>query len=313
MKQQQIKNILNAGITGDALGVPVEFSQRDTYFIDEMTGNGTWDQPAGSWSDDSSMTLALVKNLAEDGDYNDLMIKFASYVYDGKYTPGGEPFDIGNTTNQAVQNYERHDFAPLECGLDDEKANGNGAIMRLAPLAIELLNQADLDTRFGMIMEYTSLTHRHPRAIVGSLIYVEILRELMMGSELSDALMKVQDELTNSSLDQLYLNEFKYYERIFDGGFKDLPVDEIKSTGYVVDTLEAAIWVLFNHSDFEEAVIAAANLGDDTDTIASIVGAMVASQTPEIKIPIKWSSKIRNQTLINEIVTPFAAKYGESV
>lgn len=309
MTQEQIKNILYAGIVGDALGVPVEFSQRDTYFVDEMTGNGTWDQPAGSWSDDSSMTLALAQNLVAQGSYDDLMQRFAGYVYDGKLTPNGETFDVGNTTNQAVQNYERHHMAPLDCGVEDENANGNGAIMRLAPLAIELVGQEDLNTRLNIITEYTSLTHRHPRAIVGSLIYVEMLRELLLGADLPSALMNVQSELTTSSLDQLYLNEFVYYERIFDGGFKDLPADEINSTGYVVDTLEAAIWVALNHSDFQDAVVAAVNLGEDTDTIASIVGAIVASATEPIQIPANWSGAIQNRTLIDEIVEPFAQKY----
>lgn len=104
MRAYQIENILYAGVVGDALGVPVEFEKRDSYYIDSMT-TGTWKQPAGSWSDDTSFTLPLIENLMTNKSYDDLMQKFVNYMFHNEYTPNGVAFGIGNTCAKALRNW----------------------------------------------------------------------------------------------------------------------------------------------------------------------------------------------------------------
>lgn len=138
MWTDSIKNILYAGIVGDALGVPVEFKKRDTYYVDSMISGGTWEQVAGSWSDDTSFTLPLMENLTENGDYEALMQKFENYMFRNEYTPNKNAFGIGAACAKAVRNWSINHYPALECGDPSEYANGNGDLMRLAPLAIHL-------------------------------------------------------------------------------------------------------------------------------------------------------------------------------
>ena len=307
MQKQAIIHFLYAGALGDALGVPVEFRRRDTYHVDTMTGYGTWEQPAGTWSDDTSMTLALVDNLTADADNDALFKKFVAYMQDGAYTPFGHLFDIGNTCAKAIRTYAKGGTEPTQCGDPSEFANGNGAVMRLAPLAITLLNEDDPAVRFAQYRDYTSFTHRHPRAILGTALYLEALRHLLQGANLTEALNRAH--AFAAQLPGQYQNELKAYHRIFDPQFARIPRAGIESSGYVVDTLEAAFWCALNARNWRDGVLAAANLGSDADTGASITATILAAARPADQFPDDWQSALKNSAMLARYFTPFAERY----
>lgn len=312
MQTQQIKTILYAGIVADAFGVPVEMKQRNTYRVTTMTGNGTWHQPVGTWSDDTSLTLCLAQNLVENGSYSDLMDKFVAYMTHDQWTPAGMTFDVGNACAKAIRNYAINQMAPTLCGDPSEYACGNGAIMRLAPLAIVLSHDMDVESRLKLTENYTCLTHRHPRAISGSVLYLEILHELLNGRTLIDAIVNAKASIeADVKLYPELKPELRAYWRIFAPNFAQLTRDQIKSSGYVVDTLEASLWCALNAESYRETVVLAANLGDDTDTVAAIAGTIKACQSDEIEIPDEWLTQIVNRSFLNEVIEPFAEKFGE--
>lgn len=308
MQAYQIENILYAGVVGDALGVPVEFDKRDSYYIDSMT-TGTWEQPKGSWSDDTSFTLPLLENLTAGQSYDELMQKFVNYMFHNEYTPNGVAFGIGNTCAKALRNWSVNHYPALESGDKSVEANGNGALMRLAPLAIDLVNESNLDQRLQLEREYTSLTHRHPRSIVASYIYLEIIHSLLNGHSLLSTLDTLPNQLTRALENRpSELKELPYFEAMFQPGFATTLRKDIKSTGYVVDTLLASIWSVLNSTSIDGAVILAVNLGEDTDTIASITATLASCENLSDHINDEWKSQLQNKPLLDKFIKPFAKK-----
>ena len=308
MRAYQIENILYAGVVGDALGVPVEFEKRDSYYIDSMT-TGTWEQPAGSWSDDTSFTLPLIENLMTNKSYDDLMQKFVNYMFHNEYTPNGVAFGIGNACAKALRNWSVNHYSALECGDPSVEANGNGALMRLAPLAIHLANEKDISKRLDLERKYTSLTHRHPRSIVASYIYLEIIHDLLNGCSLRSSLDNLPNRLTQALQGRFdELKELSYFEAMFQPDFATTLRKEIKSSGYVVDTLLASTWSVLNSTSIDGAVILAVNLGEDTDTIASITATLASCENLSDHINDDWKSQLQNKPLLDKFIKPFAKK-----
>ena len=178
---------------GDALGVPVEFEERDTYSLTDMIGYGTYQQPPGTWSDDTSLTLALMEHLGEESDLNGLMEKFVAYR-NGYLTPFGNCFDIGIATNEAIERY-LSGISPEACGGKDERSNGNGALMRISPLVFLLIKMSNLIDQVKVIKKYTTVTHGHPRSIVASIIYIFLLKDMLFNNSLPKVLDSVQIKL----------------------------------------------------------------------------------------------------------------------
>ncbi|MBC2161929.1 ADP-ribosylglycohydrolase family protein [Listeria booriae] len=283
---------LFGGIIGDAVGVPVEFKARDTFFIDDMVGYGTYNQPLGTWSDDTSLTLCLIKNIIENGTTKDLMDKFNAYYESGYCTPFGEMFDIGRTTVESIIRYEVG-YAPADCGGRSETDNGNGAIMRIAPLVFLIHNESDFLKKVKVIKEYTEITHAHPRAIVGSIIYIELLLGLYHNKSLQNSLQAIY-ELFHENFDanHKYIQELSHFSRIFNDDFLATERSEIRSGGYLVHTIEAAIWSFGNSDSFRDAIILAVNLGSDTDTVAAITGSLAGMYYKMKDIPEDWLNNI---------------------
>ena len=285
---------------GDALGVPVEFEERDTYCLTDMIGYGTYQQPPGTWSDDTSLTLALMEHLGEKSDLNGLMDKFVAYR-NGYLTPFGNCFDIGIETNEAIERYLSGIFTE-ECGGQDESSNGNGALMRISPLVFLLMKKSNLIEQVEFIKKYTMLTHRHPRSIVASIIYIFVLKDMLFNDSLPEVLDSVQIKLEeifrqNSEYWEEYENHFK---EIFDEEFYHISREEIKSTGYVMDTLKACLWCVGTTNSFKDAVLKAVNLGEDSDTIGAITGTLAGAKYSFESIPKEWIERIANKTLIDE-------------
>lgn len=167
----------------DALGVPYEFKKRGTFKCDDMIGFGTWNQEPGTWSDDTSMTIATCKSIKDKGkiDTEDIRKNFEDWLFKEYFTANGETFDVGATTRDAIVG---------GVGIDDYYANGNGSLMRILPLAFT--DAGDVEIR-----EVSAITHAHKISQEACVKYVHIARRLIAGEVYSD------DELKNKSEDEI--------------------------------------------------------------------------------------------------------------
>lgn len=299
---KKIKAVMLGHAVGDALGVPVEFCERDELAekpVMDMVGYGTYPYPKGCWSDDTSMSLAALDSLASGKlDFDDIMIKFGEWYYDDEYTPMGEMFDIGNTCSYAIDNYFAYHKTVEECGLAGERSNGNGSLMRIHPFVLyAYAKQMSIDEWLGMIVKASALTHAHDRSKIGCLIYTFVLMSLLKDKGtggIEDGLQKAEHYLSACV-------EFSSYKRIFKSNFATLPRDEIKSSGYVVDTLEAALWCLQTTENYRDCVLKAVNLGDDTDTVAAVAGGLAGALYGYDAIPTEWLDMLKRRDYIEEM------------
>ena len=286
-------NVINGSLfgffIGDALGVPVEFSYRNilekTPVIDMME-YGSHHQPKGTWSDDSSMVLATIDGLINSKiptiDYKKIMNNFVNWQQNGEYTPHNNVFDIGRTTNLSLRKYQENiQYNKTEdylCGFDSIESNGNGSLMRILPIAFYLyfsgLNYTDSEF-WNIIKQISSMTHAHIYSIMGCYIYSAFVIELLQTNDKFIAYNNLRANLINLSKSNENLKEMKkIYGRIIYDDISKVPSKNINSSGYVVDTLEATIWALLTSNTFEESVLKAINLGDDTDTIGALTGGL---------------------------------------
>lgn len=283
-------------VVGDALGVPVEFRKRDTYEVTDMIGFGTYNQKPGTWSDDSSLTLATVESMGRMGkvDPMDIMKNFLDWLEDGWFTPYGDVFDVGGATRRAITRFSKG-TKPLDCGGKTRMDNGNGALMRILPVAM-LPDNGDKQAK---IQNVAHLTHAHFISDFACMIYTAIVENFMKGSPNDVAVLagiqRYKEQLDNVSM----LSEFRKLEQI-----EWLKRTFVKSSGYVVDTLEAALWCFLNTETYRDCVLAAVNLGEDTDTVAAVAGGLAGiyyGTGGEAGIPENWIEQIARKDWIKEI------------
>ncbi len=257
---------------GDALGVPVEFSTREERKNDpvrEMRAYGTYHQPFGTWSDDTSLTICLIDAINKGYSIKRVAENFVSFYKNGYFTPFGEVFDIGNSTRDSIIKISSGKSIK-DCGGRTEFDNGNGSLMRILPIAFygKNLNGQEL---VKIVEEVSSLTHAHNRSKLACVFYIEFAIQISGGCEKEEALDRTIAFL-NHNCENAYLDEFKNLKRVLSKEIIYAAEDEIKSTGYVIDTLEATLWTFFHSDGYRDTVLKAINLGGDTDTIAAIVG-----------------------------------------
>lgn len=304
---KKIKAVMLGHAVGDALGVPVEFCEREDLVEDpvkDMMGYGTYPYPEGCWSDDTSMSLAALDSLADGGpDFDDIMIRLGKWYNNDEYTPTGEMFDVGSTCSRAIDNYFVDHKSFGECGLTDEHSNGNGSLMRIHPFVLyatlNLLNGSEEGywSWMGCIKQASALTHAHDRSVMGCNIYGYCLSFLL--KEATRASLVAGIKFAGEDLD--YLPEFEHYKRIFTSDLEKLTVDDIKSTGYVVDTLEAALWCLLTTDNYRDCVLKAVNLGGDTDTVAAVAGGLAGALYGYDAIPKEWLDALKRRDYIEEM------------
>ena len=306
MKEKILSGIIGL-CTADALGVPVEFTSRETLARDpvtDMRGYGTYNQPPGTWSDDTSLALCLLDGLAKGLDYTDIMRNFAAWINKAEYTPHGEVFDVGITTRRALSRFSEG-TEPLKCGGTSDSSNGNGSLMRILPIAFYLHNDGS-DEFFDIVHNISALTHAHARSKIACGIYVSIAGSLMETPEIKSGIYEgIKNARKYYERKKEYAGELKYYSRIFNDGFINLPQDEINSSGYVVDTLEAAIWCLLNCDNYEDCVLKAVNLGEDTDTVAAVTGGLAGIHYGFDAIPAKWVNQLARLDYIKQLCENF--------
>lgn len=303
-----------SGITGfavgDALGVPVEFLDRGTLKqnkVTEMLGYGSHDVDAGTWSDDTSMTLAVLDSLAEKGDIdcNDMANKFCDWINDAKYTATDIVFDVGITTKYALIKFLQENCDAVECGGSGFNDNGNGSLMRMLPIAFFCyFKQFDGNAVFKAVKDASSVTHRHEISIMGCYIYVRFVMSLI---DTRDK-FKSYDFIRKIDYNKYFsLETIEIYSRILDTNIAKLKENEINSSGYVVSTLEAALWTFLNSDSYEDAVITAVNLGSDTDTVGAITGSLSGILYGLNAIPDRWLSKLIRREYIKELCDKFSS------
>ena len=301
-------------IVGDALGVPVEFMSRTELMKNPVTGMreyGTHHQPMGTWSDDSSMALAELDSIRTVGtiDYTDMMERFSRWCMYGEYTPFGEVFDIGIATSRALMNYAKG-IAPLESGGKTEWDNGNGSLMRILPVCLYLFERqkkvcTSENESIYMIHAVSALTHAHVRSQVACGIYYFLVKAILEEEgSLENRLQKGMDRAYQYYRQDLSNHrELENYKRLADlSEFKENPKEGIKSSGYVVDTLEAAVWCLLHSYSYKETVLMAVNLGEDTDTVGAVAGGLAGLYYKEEGIPKEWLQVLQRREWIEEVL-----------
>jgi ADP-ribosyl-[dinitrogen reductase] hydrolase len=292
-KEQLFENIKSAFLglaIGDALGVPVEFKSRLTLNrnpVTDMMGYGTYDLPEGTWSDDSSLSFCLADALTVDFDLNIISRNFLKWCNENFWTARGSVFDIGIGTSEALMKIA-NGVTPALAGGCDLYSNGNGSLMRILPLLF-LIKEKSIDERFELIKLVSSITHGHIRSTIACFYYLEFARQVQNNKDRFGIYQNLQTEIP-AYLNSLGISstEISIFDRLFNHKIYNLSVDQIKSTGYVVDTLEASIWCFLTSNNYKEAVLKAVNLGEDTDTTACVTGGLAGLLYGHQQIPKSW-------------------------
>ncbi len=301
-------------VTGDALGVPVEFADRKKLKTDpvtDMRAYGTHYQPAGTWSDDSSMVLAEMDSLLKGLDYQDMMEKFSLWWMYGDYTPYGKAFDIGISTSRAIMNYGKG-MEPLDCGGKAEMDNGNGSLMRILPVALYVYKETGnlcRDESLTIIHQASRLTHAHPRSQIACGIYAILTEDIIRNKKEETpadlcigSLKRSRRHYEETEYPAEWKEELEEFGRLWDGdAFFKMPEEKIESTGYVVDTLEAAVWCFGTTESYRDCVLKAVNLGNDTDTVAAVAGGLAGCYYGYEAIPEEWRRQLARREWIEEL------------
>lgn len=303
MTLDQIKAVMIGHAVGDALGVPVEFKTREHIAKDPVTsmrGYGSFAVPAGTWSDDTSMSLcALAAMGRKDWTFEEVMDNFFAWMSDNRFTATDETFDVGNTCFNAILNYRQNGMPISECGLYDNDSNGNGSLMRIHPFS--LLVDTETAEWESIIDQASALTHGHDRSKLACRIYTMILSALLDNPDKNAVFFA----LLQADCHYRSHPEHRYFQRLFAVDFEDTPLTAIKSTGYVVDTLEAAVWCLLTTDSYEECVLKAVNLGEDTDTVAAVAGGLAGALYGYDAIPLSWRTTLRRRQYIEDLCATF--------
>ena len=297
-----IANKILLGVAiGDAVGVPVEFKSR-LYLkenpVTQMMAYGTHKQPIGTWSDDSSLTFCLAESLTNGYDLMDIAKKFIKWVDQAYWTAHDNVFDCGITTGNAIDDLRQIVAEKDEKRLKsliyegDEFKNGNGSLMRIAPLILYIQDKP-IEQQFEIIKEVSALTHRHIRAAIACLIYLKFMEQIIKGETKEVAYENTQTII----LDFFQKQEISEWEssrflRILEEDIQQVEEDEIRASGYVIDSLEACFWCILNTDNFKDAILKAVNLGEDTDTTAAIVGGVAGILYGTDDIPRAWKANL---------------------
>lgn len=290
-----MENRIKAGIlgvcAGDALGVPVEFKSREAlkrFPVTNMQEFGSWNQPKGTWSDDSSLTLCLAENLIKGYDLEKIGESFVKWVKYGHWTAHGKLFDIGGTTRHSIARLIKGESVRFSGNIFQED-NGNGSLMRILPLAFYLKDEEDIETLYRIVKEVSSITHGHFRSVFACFVYVAFAVELIKGKNKNEAYIHTQKLALEFAENQGFNpKEMQLFDRILKNDISKYSEDEISSSGYVLHSLEASLWCFLNSESYSEAVLKAVNLGEDTDTTGAITGGLAGIYHGFEAIPEEW-------------------------
>ena len=294
--------------TADAMGVPVEGYTSETLKNDpvkDMRGFGSWNQPAGTWSDDTTMTIATMESIArlKKIDYTDIMNNFVKWYNKGDFTVAGR-FDIGNTTRRGIENFKKG-VSAIKSGPNGKYDNGNGSLMRIMPIAFYLHsiygNDFNADA-MEIIHNVSSLTHGNAISKMACGIYCLIAAELLEGKSIKESIATgLSKGKEYYGKNENFVEYLKYFSRLYDESFAKLPEESIMSGGYVIESIEAAIWCLLNTNDFKSLILKAVNRGHDTDTTAAITAGLGGLVYNVEDLPKEWTNTLRKKDYLEKI------------
>jgi ADP-ribosyl-[dinitrogen reductase] hydrolase len=305
MKSRYLGSLL--GLTcGDAVGTTVEFKSRGTFEpITDMVGGGPFDLQPGEWTDDTSMALCLTESLLETGGFSpkDQSQRYLRWYREGHLSSTGHCFDIGNATSAALRRFESS--GNPYSGSTDPYSAGNGSIMRLAPVPMYFLNSYDDVIRYSADSSRT--THAALEAVDACKLFGLMIALALKGENKEDILKGTGQYLETDSLSP-------NIAAIARMEYQDKSEDEVIGSGYVVKSLEAALWIFQKTDTFEDAVLAAVNLGDDADTTGAVVGQIAGAHYGVDTIPSGWLEKLKYREQIETFATRLYQEHpGESL
>lgn len=279
-KQNKARGAFFGLVVGDALGTTLEFLDRDTYdHLTTIVGGGPFRLNPGEWTDDTSMALALTDSLIINQGFNpsDLMRRFLSWWENGKYSHNYRCFDIGGTCKTALNNF-KISSNPYS-GDTHFLAAGNGGLMRLAPAVLFYHNDHDKAIETALLQNKT--THPSTECMHAARIFSEYLwRALEVENR-----FELFDFNPTIPLD---IKAYPYLNLTIEKEFMNMLREEVESTGYVSASLLASLWSVYNTDNFKDAVLLAANLGHDSDTVAAITGQLAGALYGFDQIPAEW-------------------------
>ena len=299
------KDILLGTAIGDALGLPIQFLEREVVAknpITTMEGIDQFNVPAGTWSDNTSLSFCLAESLCNGYDLNDIINKFTKWMYEDYWTPANETFDI-NYINYFVIVNLRNNGSPHVAGIDNKRGDSDGSLMRILPLVPYILNMEE-ENRFRIIKEISSLTYRHSRSILACIALCEFAIQYINLQSVEDAYQTMQQTILQLLKRDMFIEEGIPFERLTGLSyeeFKTIELKDIHSTEYVIDTLEASLWCIFNTTSHKNAVLKAVNLGDDANTVVAITGGLAGIIYGYDTIPPEWLEVLAKKDDIIEL------------
>ncbi len=245
-----------------------------------MIGGGPFHLKAGEWTDDTSMALCLAESLIQTGGFDprDQMERYCRWSLEGYLSSTGRCFDIGGTVRAALEKFRKtgDPFA----GPSDPRSAGNGCIMRLAP--VPMFFYPDRDKAVEMSGESARTTHGAPECVEACRLLGAILCQALSGADKESILLQHgENGFQSEKIRSIARGDYLAKER-----------EQVRGTGYVVECLEAALWSFHHSKSFEDAILVAANLGDDADTTAAVCGQVAGAYHGEGGIPAKWLDRL---------------------
>ena len=296
------------GVVGDALGVPVEFRSRAAVRsnpVTDLRDHGTYNQPKGTWSDDSSLMLCTVDSLLRhEFDTTDMGQRFVRWSKGELWTPWRKVFDIGGATRNALGRIERGVHAEQAGGVD-ENSNGNGSLMRILPIALRFANEPP-ERLLELAYRASAITHRHPRSQMACGFYCLLAASLLKGDAPDVAHAAAVQFAGEFYRQPPSATELPHFGKVFSVKLASLEERDISSSGYVVDTLTAAVWCLLTTKDYRETVLKAINLGGDTDTTGIVAGGLAGIHGGLAAVPENWRNAMARAGDLQTLFEQFA-------
>jgi len=288
---------------GDAVGTTVEFCPRGSF--DEgrdMNGGGPFHLKKGQWTDDTSMALCLAESLIENGyDPHDQVVRYLKWYRECHFSSNGYCFDIGITTRRSLTTFERSDKNEEYYGSSGEYDSGNGSLMRLAPVPMFFFGQDSekaekVVNAIKMSGESSKTTHATTKAIDACKYFSSLLVGAFEG--------KTKEELLSEDYVDKHFHKddlCQDIQNIAKGSFKVIAYEDLRASGYVVHSLEAALWAFHRTHSFKEGLLDAVNLGEDADTVGAIYGQIAGAFYGYENIPKDWREAVSLEPVIKAL------------
>lgn len=293
---------------GDALGVPYELAKREDLAKDpvtDMVGHLAHDQPAGTWSDDGSMTFCTAEALIEGFSTRRMGLNFLRWFDNGWWSAHGKAFGSGGTTRKAL-NTIRSGWPPEKAGSSLMEDNGNGSLMRILPMAF-FLKDHNINDRLKLVAKASMITHAHSIAVMACFYYVEFAIGLLQGKSRQEVYDELCTSIPNVMAEWEWPSGDTTFSRLLLQDIARVSEKEIRSTSFVVDTLEASIWCLMTTDSYEEAVLKAVNLGADSDSTAAVTGGLAGILYGLNHVPQNWLDTLVRKDDIIDLADRFEA------